>query len=91
MTGRAVTFAFLIAADHEMYAVKQGWRLFAVDLASGATYEMAGGFTTEGGAIACRDGAIESGISPAEDPALFCRLSLDARMVAFTPAPDHGQ
>jgi len=91
MTDRIANYAFLIAADHEMYAVKQGWRLFAVHLATGATYEMAGGFTTQSGAIACRDGAIESGISPAEDPALFCRLSLDARMVAFTLDTDHKQ
>jgi hypothetical protein len=91
MTVGAVTYVFLIAADHEMYAVKPGWRLFAVDLATGATYEMAGGFTTEGGAIACRDGAIATGMSPANDPALFCRLSLDARMVAFISDPNRKQ
>lgn len=84
MTDRAVTFAFLIAANHEMYAVEPGWRLFAINLTSGASYEMAGGFTTEEGAVACRDGAIASGISPADDPALFCHLGIDARLVAFT-------
>ena len=83
MTKGTVAYAFLIAANHEMYAVAPGWRLFAVDLTSGATFEMFGGFNTEAGAVDSRDFAIAEGISPADDPALFSRLGFDARLVAF--------
>lgn len=80
-----IRYAFLIVANHEMYAVEPGWRLFAICLTTGAAYEMHGGFNGSALAIACRDGFIGSGMDPAQEPATFTRLNTDAVLVAVSP------
>lgn len=78
-------YTLMIAADHEMYAVEPGWRLFAICVNTGAAYEMEGGFTTEALALACRDGFIRSGMVPGDEPATFTRLSTDAVLITVPP------